>query len=93
MSTEAVEMSTQVPFSEKTATPTPSVPTIPMAHVDKPEKFSGADFKRWQQKMIFYLTTLNLVGCLTEEALVVAENVLSSLFSILNGRVYLFFSS
>ncbi|PHT50518.1 Auxin-induced protein [Capsicum baccatum] len=31
-----------------------------MAPVEKPEKFSGIDFKRWQQKMIFYLTTLCL---------------------------------
>ena len=34
---------------------------------EKPEKFNGLDFKRWQQKM-FYLTTLNLVRFLTEEA-------------------------
>ena len=74
MSTEAVETSTQVPVSGRTAAPTPGVPTIPMAHVDKPGKFGGADFKRWQQKMMFYLTTLNLAGCLTEEAPVVAEN-------------------
>ena len=74
MSTEAVETSTQVPVSGRTAAPTPGVPTIPMAHVDKPGKFGGADFKRWQQKMMFYLTTLNLAGCLTEDAPVVVEN-------------------
>ncbi|GFS43864.1 hypothetical protein Acr_00g0087420 [Actinidia rufa] len=74
MSTEAVDMSTQVLVSGRTAALTPGVPTIPMAHVDKPEKFGGADFKRWQQKMMFYLTTLNLAGCLTEEAPDVAEN-------------------
>ncbi|GFZ05552.1 hypothetical protein Acr_17g0011240 [Actinidia rufa] len=67
MSTEAIETSTQVPVSGRAAAPTPGVPTIPMAHVDKPGKFSGADFKRWQQKMMFYLTTLNLAGCLTEK--------------------------
>ncbi|KAL6579034.1 hypothetical protein OROMI_009250 [Orobanche minor] len=27
---------------------------------EKPEKFAGADFKRWQQKMLFYLTTLGM---------------------------------
>ncbi|GJU58409.1 pol polyprotein [Tanacetum coccineum] len=29
-------------------------------HAEKPEKFNGHNFKRWQQKMFFYLTTLNL---------------------------------
>ena len=71
MSTEVVETSTQVPVSGRVAAPTPGVPTIPMAHVDK---FGEADFKRWQKKIMFYLTTLNLVGCLIEEAPIVAEN-------------------
>ena len=52
-----------------------TAPTIPMAHAEKPGKFGpGVDFKRWQQKMRFYLTTLHLAGCLTENAPVVAEN-------------------
>ena len=34
---------------------------------EKPEKFNGVDFKRWQQKMLFYLTTLNLVKVLKED--------------------------
>ncbi|KAM1302106.1 hypothetical protein ACFX2H_013062 [Malus domestica] len=37
-------------------------------HGEKPEKFNGTDFKRWQQKMLFYLTTLNLAKFLTEDA-------------------------
>lgn len=37
-------------------------------HCEKPEKFSGNNFKRWQQKMLFYLTTLNLARFLTEKA-------------------------
>ncbi|XP_076888196.1 uncharacterized protein LOC143538542 [Bidens hawaiensis] len=37
-------------------------------HAEKPEKFSGLHFKRWQQKMFFYLTTLNLARFLTESA-------------------------
>ncbi|XP_038988004.1 uncharacterized protein LOC120112517, partial [Phoenix dactylifera] len=54
------------------------VPTaIPIAshvsHGEKPEKFNGNDFKRWQQKMLFYLTTLNLVKVLREEAPILAE--------------------
>ncbi|XP_050114546.1 uncharacterized protein LOC126592803 [Malus sylvestris] len=37
-------------------------------HGQKPEKFNGTYFKRWQQKMLFYLTTLNLAKFLTEDA-------------------------
>ena len=48
---------------------------ILMSHVDQSGKFGrGADFKRWHQEMMFFLITLNLVGCLTDEAPVVAEN-------------------
>lgn len=41
---------------------------------EKPEKFFGVDFKRWQQKMLFYLTTLNLSRFLNEDPPTVAEN-------------------
>ncbi|XP_076914209.1 uncharacterized protein LOC143573133 [Bidens hawaiensis] len=37
-------------------------------HAEKPEKFSGLHFKWWQQKMFFYLATLNLARFLTESA-------------------------
>ncbi|GJW01018.1 hypothetical protein Tco_1556269 [Tanacetum coccineum] len=37
-------------------------------HAEKPKKFNGQNFKRWQQKMFFYLTTLNLVRFLNETA-------------------------
>ncbi|GJV61678.1 hypothetical protein Tco_0870817 [Tanacetum coccineum] len=37
-------------------------------HAKKPEKFNGQNFKRWQQKMFFYLTTLNLARFLKETA-------------------------
>lgn len=37
-------------------------------HGEKPEKFSGTNFKCWQQKMLFYLTTLNLAKFLKENA-------------------------
>ncbi|KAL5749590.1 hypothetical protein ACOSP7_024193 [Xanthoceras sorbifolium] len=47
----------------------PGVPaSVPMNYMEKPEKFSGLNFKRWQQKMLFYLTTLNLARFLIEEA-------------------------
>ena len=61
--------------SAQVATPTvthaPVMPTtvpISVSPGEKPEKFSGLNFKRWQQKMMFYLTTLNLARFLTEEA-------------------------
>nr|GEV06818.1 zinc finger, CCHC-type [Tanacetum cinerariifolium] len=37
-------------------------------HAEQPEKFNGQNFKRWQQKMFFYLTTLNLARFLKETA-------------------------
>ncbi|KAL5582887.1 hypothetical protein UlMin_015329 [Ulmus minor] len=43
-------------------------------HSERPEKFSGLNFKRWQQKMLFYLTTLNLARFLTENAHVLKED-------------------
>ncbi|GKA44576.1 hypothetical protein Tco_0737300 [Tanacetum coccineum] len=35
---------------------------------EKPKKFNGHNFKRWQHKMFFYLTTLNLAQFLNETA-------------------------
>ena len=40
---------------------------VPIHHGEKLEKFNGLNFKRWQQKILFYLTTLNLARFLTEE--------------------------
>ncbi|KZV28460.1 hypothetical protein F511_03263 [Dorcoceras hygrometricum] len=56
-------------MSSTTSTPLASA----HVHTEKPFKFSGADFKRWQQKMLFYLTTLSLSRFLTEEPPVVTE--------------------
>ena len=50
------------------------IPTVGMNQGEKPEKFNGTDFKRWQQKMFFYLTTLNLAKFLHEDAPVLKEN-------------------
>ncbi|XP_073152208.1 uncharacterized protein [Henckelia pumila] len=50
-------------------TPLASAP----AHGENPPKFSGADFKCWQQKMLFYLTTLNLSRFLKEDPPVVVD--------------------
>ena len=48
------------------------VAAVPVHHDEKPEKFNGLNFKRWQQKM-FYLMTLNLTRFLTEEPLKLSE--------------------
>ena len=37
-------------------------------HEERPKKFTGHNFKRWQQKMFFYPTTLNLARFFTEDA-------------------------
>ncbi|GKC54172.1 hypothetical protein Tco_1076917 [Tanacetum coccineum] len=37
-------------------------------HAEKSEKFNGQNFKRWKQKMFFYLTTLNRARFLNEHA-------------------------
>lgn len=46
-------------------------------HSEKPEKFKGVDFKRWQQKMLFYLTTMNLTYVIKEDALQSDEDLMS----------------
>ena len=50
------------------ASPSTPVNSIPN-HGEKTERFNGTDFKRWQQKMLFYLTTLNLARFLNEDGL------------------------
>ncbi|KZV35886.1 hypothetical protein F511_19978 [Dorcoceras hygrometricum] len=48
----------------------PALSDVPVStssnHAEKPDKFNGMDFKRWQQKILFYLITLNLARFLTE---------------------------
>ncbi|KAL2485191.1 Uncharacterized protein Adt_29947 [Abeliophyllum distichum] len=60
---------TVMPTVTPTVTPTVAGPSASthIPHGEKPEKFNGVDFKRWQQKMLFYLTTLNLARFLTED--------------------------
>ena len=61
--------------STKMATPTMAqaqmiltVVPIFVSHEEKPEKFNGLNFKRWQQNMLPYLTTLNFAKFLIEKA-------------------------
>ena len=48
--------------------------TPPCSHFEKPEKFSGYYFATWQQKMLFYLTQLQLAKFLKEVPPVVSED-------------------
>ena len=52
----------------------PTTVPISVSHGEKLDKFSRLNFKRWQQKMFFYLTTLNLARFLKEEALKLNED-------------------
>ena len=54
--------------------PTPIMAPMTVSHGEKPEKFNGTEFKRWQQKMLFYLTTLNLARFLQEDAPALKED-------------------
>ena len=54
--------------------PTPVLVPMTVSHGKKPEKFNGIDFKRWQQKMLFYLTTLKLTCFIREDAPALKEN-------------------
>ena len=46
----------------------PTIMPISVSPGEKLEKFNGLNFKRWQQKMFFYVTTLNLARFLTKDA-------------------------
>lgn len=76
------------PVVNTTTTPVVGAPTIvhsnSVSHGEKPEKFVGVDFKRWQQKMLFYLTTLNLAKFLNEDppAIQEGENNRASLIAL-----------
>ncbi|XP_015158667.1 uncharacterized protein [Solanum tuberosum] len=47
--------------------------TAALASAEKPAKFSGVDFKRWQQKMFFYLITLSLQRFINENVPVLSD--------------------
>ena len=70
MATDTVQANAQISTSMVVAITSTlsSVVIVPINHGEKPEKFSGAEFIRCQQKMMFYLTTLNLTRFLRETA-------------------------
>ena len=69
-----------------TRVPTPTM-IIPVNHAERLEKFSGLNFKRWQQKMMFYLTTLNLTRFLIEDPSKENEDDRNSLMAFDCGKV------
>ncbi|KAK9033801.1 hypothetical protein V6N11_049985 [Hibiscus sabdariffa] len=56
-------MQTSMPMNQNT--------TVAVSHNEKPSKFTGQNFKTWQQKMLFYLTMLNLEKYLNEDSHIV----------------------
>ncbi|KAL3334085.1 hypothetical protein AABB24_030714, partial [Solanum stoloniferum] len=52
--------------SAATSSAAPTRSTAALAPAEKLAKFSGVDFKRWQQMMFFYLTTLSLQRFINE---------------------------
>ena len=67
------EMSNEIVVNPAAA-PVVAPITVPINHGEKPEKINGIEFKIWQQKMRFYLTTLNLAKFLYENAPNLKEN-------------------
>ncbi|KAK4708245.1 hypothetical protein R3W88_029170 [Solanum pinnatisectum] len=59
--------------SAATTSIAPNRSTTALAPADKPAKFSGVNFKRWQQKMFFYLTTLSLQRFINENVPVMSD--------------------
>ncbi|XP_028089438.1 uncharacterized protein LOC114289825 [Camellia sinensis] len=75
MTTETGQANAQTSISVVAAiAPTPSVVTVPVNHSEKLEKFSRIDFKIWQQKILLYLTTLNLARFLREDVPILKED-------------------
>lgn len=54
-------------------TPVVTIPTNSVPHGEKSGELIVVDFKRCQQKMFFYLTTLNLAKFLNEDASVMQK--------------------
>ena len=64
------------------------VPIKAGTYHEKPEKFNEDDFKRWQQNMLFYLTTLNFVHVLNEECPKAQEQPTNETFNVIEAWKY-----
>lgn len=51
---------------------------------EKQKRFKGDDFKIWQQKLIFSLTTLNLTRILKEDCLITPPKVVTPEIEVAN---------
>ncbi|KAK8594089.1 hypothetical protein V6N13_125899 [Hibiscus sabdariffa] len=65
--TKGTNSNTNVLIPNQMSNQVSNLTTVPASHNEKPAKFSGQNFKTWQQKMLFYLTTLNLAKILNED--------------------------
>ena len=75
MATAGNATASQIPSGSVARMPTATMPfPAPVTHAEKLEKFNGLNFKRWQQKMMFYLTTIGLIRFLTEDPPIVSED-------------------
>ncbi|PHT71185.1 hypothetical protein T459_26289 [Capsicum annuum] len=88
MTTESqmMDATTSVGETNIAASSRANAPTT-MAPTEKPEKFSGIDFKRWQQKMFFYLTTLCLPWFNSKTLLrnYILSGLLDDLYNVYSG--------
>ncbi|KAL8126164.1 hypothetical protein AgCh_013447 [Apium graveolens] len=76
---------THVPSVSHAVPAAPVMPTVPAAHAEKPKKFNEMNFKRWKQKMHFYLTTLHMDRFLKEEPpLLTAESNVQTVGSVMD---------
>ncbi|KAL8103846.1 hypothetical protein AgCh_028150 [Apium graveolens] len=73
---------THVPSVPPVVPATLVIQIVAAAHAEKPEKFNETNFKRWQQKMHFYLTTLHMDRFLKEEPpLLTAESNMQAVYA------------
>ncbi|KAL2513209.1 CCHC-type domain-containing protein [Abeliophyllum distichum] len=72
-SEESIPTSVIPPVVVPIVAPHTTVHSNSVPHGEKSEKFIGVEFKRWHQKMLFYLTALNLAKFLNEDSPAIQE--------------------